>query len=96
MTVVAIAAALLAGAMIYQLSLSTATAYAVTAFVSDIDTDAGTITFEDADGNLWTVDSGEEWEIGDVATILLEDGGTPDKPEDDTIIFVEQSGFTLD
>lgn len=73
--------------------MEAATAYATAAFVACIDGE--TVTFEGSEGNQWAVDGADEWELGDLAILVMHDNGTPDDLEDDVILSAEYSGFAL-
>lgn len=63
------------------------------AVVVDIDAAADVVTVEDGEGLLWEFYGVEDWEIGDVAALLMDDSGTPDYILDDAIISATYAGI---
>ena len=68
--------------------------YALTTQVVEIDRDAGIVTVEDANGNLWEFEGVEDWEVGDCASMIMSDNGT-DAIFDDEILDIRYSNWTL-
>lgn len=68
--------------------------YALTTQVVEIDRDAGIVTVEDANGNLWEFEGVEDWEVGDCASMIMSDNGT-DTIFDDEILDIRYSNWTL-
>ena len=68
--------------------------YALTACVVEIDKDADVVTFEDYNGNLWTLEGVEDWEMGDCASLLMNNQATA-QIEDDVIRSAHYEGWTL-
>lgn len=95
LAVIAISAVTIAVAVWRYTDYEPFTAYPSAGYVVDIDIEWGTVTFEDADGFLWTIDGIGDWEFGDLAALLMHDNGTPDNVEDDIILSAVQSGFSL-
>lgn len=98
LVVISLSAAILALLEVYQtitsITMETVNVYTTAAFVAEIDQEL--VTFEDADGNQWSVDGFGEWEIGDLAVLLMQDSCTPDDLTDDEILTVEYSGFAIE
>ena len=55
-----------------------------------IQVNACSITFEDADGNLWGISYEPNYKVGDKVLITIETQGTWDTKEDDEIISVDK------
>ncbi len=51
--------------------------YALTTYVVEVDRDNDIVTCEDYNGNLWEFYGCEDWEVGDCASLLMNDQGTP-------------------
>lgn len=51
-----------------------------------------TVSFVDGAGNEWKIYGIEDWMLGDVAALLMDDNGTPEYIYDDSIILA-QYGF---
>ena len=67
------------------------TYYALTTVVVELETENDVVTCEDFNGNLWEFEGCEDWVIGDIASLLMNDKGT-EKIYDDTIIDTRYSG----
>lgn len=57
--------------------------YPLTTTVTEIDND--TVTVEDSNGNIWSFDGAEDWEVGDGCALIMDDNSTSEII-DDTII----------
>lgn len=68
--------------------------YALTTQVVEIDKVNDVVTVEDCNGNLWTFEGTEDWEIGDCASLIMVDNGTK-TIEDDVIVSTEYSNWIL-
>lgn len=68
--------------------------YALTTVVVEVDRDNDTVTCEDDTGNLWEFYGVEDWKIGDCASLLMNDQGTP-SIYDDAIEGARYSAWTL-
>lgn len=71
-----------------------ATTYALTTVVVETDTATDVVTCEDSNGNLWEFYGVEDWQVGDCASLLMNDQGTP-IIYDDTIEGARYSAWTL-
>lgn len=67
------------------------TYYVLTTVVVELDTENDVVICEDFNGNLWEFEGCEDWVIGDIASLLMNDKGT-EKIYDDTIIDTRYSG----
>ena len=68
--------------------------YALTAQVVKIDRAQDIVTVEDSVGNLWEFYGAEDWEIGDCASMVMDDMGT-DRIYDDEIVSAQYAAWTL-
>lgn len=68
--------------------------YALTVKVVSIDLENDLVTCEDCNGNLWQFFGVEDWEVGDSASLLMNDSGTPEI-WDDVIENVKYNNWTL-
>ena len=66
--------------------------YAMTAIVSDLDYAGDTVTVENATGFTWCFSGTEDWDIGDVASLVMDDNGT-EIIMDDLVVSVRYSGY---
>lgn len=57
--------------------------YPLSTTVTEINND--TVTVEDTNGNLWSFDGTEDWQVGDGCSLLMDSNGT-NNIEDDIII----------
>lgn len=67
--------------------------YALTAIISDVDKAADVIEATDHNGNVWTWEGCEDWEVGDVGSLLMYDNNTA-LIQDDIIIKAHYSGYS--
>lgn len=65
--------------------------YPLTALVVETDEAADTVSVEDYAGNLWSFEGAEDWFVGDFASLLMNDMGTP-LIFDDEIVSVRYAG----
>lgn len=63
--------------------------YPLTTIVTEIEND--TVTVEDSNGNLWSFDGAEDWEINDSCALIMNDNNTKDI-RDDVIISTRYQG----
>ncbi|MFQ9785915.1 MAG: hypothetical protein ACLRYF_04710 [Mediterraneibacter faecis] len=63
--------------------------YPLTTTVAEIKND--TVTVEDSNGNLWSFDGAEDWEINDSCALIMNDNNTKDI-RDDVIISTRYQG----
>ena len=63
--------------------------YPLTTTVTEINND--TVTVEDSNGNLWSFDGAEDWEINDSCALIMDDNNTKDI-RDDVIISTRYQG----
>lgn len=72
---------------------STDTLYPHTAVVSSIDCESDIVTVEDFNGNLWEFIGVEDWNCGDICSMIMDTKGTDDDITDDEIVSVKYSGY---
>ena len=65
--------------------------YPLTATVTEINND--TVTVEDTNGNLWSFNGAEDWQVGDGCALIMHDNSTSDI-RDDVIISTRYQGKT--
>lgn len=74
---------------------ATATEYATTGIVVEVD-DTGLITVEECNGNQWQFyDDSEDWYVNDICSMIMEDHNTK-LVYDDDIISTRYSGYVPD
>lgn len=66
--------------------------YALTTVVTEVNESTDTVVCVDATGNEWEFDGVEDWSIGDIASLAMNDKGTPEI-YDDEIINVKYGGW---
>lgn len=76
------------------LKLDNTNQYALTTVVSKIDTENDAVVCYDAAGNSWVFHGIEDWEVGDVCSMLMNDKGTAEI-YDDEIVSVRYGGHVL-
>lgn len=70
--------------------------YPLTAVVVDLDYDEDVLILEDGAELVWEFEGIEDFEIGDIVSLLMWDNNTPDSIYDDVILLVYYSGFSID
>lgn len=68
------------------------TTYPLTAFVTDIDRAADTVTVGTCTGITYTFKHVEDWEVGDIASLIMFDRLTP-YVSDDLILDIRYGGY---
>ena len=69
--------------------------YPTTMIVNELDYDENMVICIDFNGNEWAFEEIEDWCIGDIASMIMDDMGT-ESIYDDTIIMVRYSGYMED
>ena len=54
--------------------------------VDEIKLESDTVVFKDGAGFTWEFEGVEDWAVGDVAAMLMDDNGTPENILDDYVI----------
>ena len=68
--------------------------YALTAQIVETNRTQDVVTVKDSTGNLWEFYGVEDWEIGDCASMIMDDMGT-DRIYDDEIVSARYAAWTL-
>ena len=71
---------------------STHSVYPLTAHVVELDHDADVVVCVDWAGNGWEFYGVEDWQVGDFASLLMDDNGTPNTIYDDVITMTHYAG----
>lgn len=66
--------------------------YPATMIVDTIDRHNDVVVVRDGIGNLWEFDGVEDWEVGDVCAVIMNDNATPNNIYDDVIEQVRYCG----
>lgn len=66
--------------------------YPMTTVVVDVSEPNDTVTCRDFNGNLWQFSGVEDWVVGDVASLLMDDAGTP-MIKDDIVLDARYDGW---
>lgn len=66
--------------------------YPMAAMVCELEEENDLVVIEDFNGNLWEFDGVEDWMVGDVCAVLMNDNATPDNICDDVIEQVRYCG----
>ncbi len=72
-------------------ALATGTLYPATMEITNISDNV--VTMETATGHIFEMSGPEDYEIGDLVSLVMDDNGTPDDITDDSIISARYSGF---
>lgn len=83
---------LLAAVGIMSTMVSTAHIYPLYSVVTEVDKENDIVTVTDFNGNDWQFSGCEDWECGNIASLIMHDNGTPDI-YDDIIIKAEYNGW---
>ena len=59
--------------------------YALTTKVVELDRENDVVVCEDFNGNLWEFYGCEDWQIDDIASLLMDDNGTPTIYDDEIV-----------
>ena len=68
--------------------------YALTGVVVELTAKSNEVVVEDYNGNLWAFCGIEDWQVGDCASLLMDDQGT-DSVLDDVVLSARYSAWTL-
>ena len=66
--------------------------YALTTQVVQVDYENDVVVCQDFNGDLWEFEGCEDWLYGDIASMVMNDKGTPEK-YDDEIVSVRYGGW---
>ena len=67
--------------------------YPLTAQVVDLNREADTVTCVDGAGRMWAFCGVEDWQINDLASLLMDNNGTVKTIYDDIIIMAHYAGI---
>lgn len=70
--------------------------YALTVYVAEIDQAEDIVTYETHSGHRFEWQGVEDQEAGEVYSLMMDDNGTPETIEDDSIISVRYSGWSIE
>lgn len=73
------------------LAIVSGSIYPKAALVVNVDNTADIVTCEDFNGYLWQFEGVEDWQAGDIASMIMFDMGTK-KIDDDIVLSVKYSG----
>lgn len=65
--------------------IPTVNIYARMGAVVELNTEEDYFTIEDTSGNLWMIDNVEDWEVGDLCALAMNNVGTPSIYDDEII-----------
>ena len=66
--------------------------YPLTVQVVELDREADVVVCVDGAGNGWEFYGVEDWQVGDFASLLMDDNGTPEAIYDDVITMTHYAG----
>ena len=66
--------------------------YPLTVQVVELDREGDIVTCVDGAGNGWEFYGVEDWQVGDFASLLMDDNGTPENIYDDVITMAHYAG----
>lgn len=69
------------------------TLYARTAKIAEVDYGTGTITLVDGAGLVWQLTGCEDYDVGDLVSLLMSDAGTSESVLDDVIVSASYAGY---
>lgn len=61
--------------------------------VDEIDRAADVVYIKTCAGLVYSFEGVEDWMIGDLAAVIMDDNGTPDNVKDDIILTVKYAGY---
>ena len=67
--------------------------YPDAAIVTMVSEEFDTVFLKDANGMIWSFKGVEDWAAGDLASLIMDDMGTPETILDDQIISARYSGY---
>lgn len=70
--------------------------YALTVYVAEIDRAEDVVTYETHSGHRFEWQGVEDQETGEVYSLIMNDNGTPETIEDDSIISARYSGWSIE
>ena len=82
----------LALVLVSLFSVASAEIYPAVGVVTDLDYEHDLVIFEDYNQNLWIFEGIEDWDIGDIGALLMDDMET-ESIYDDVILLARYAGF---
>lgn len=82
----------LALVLVSLFSVASAEIYPAVGVVTDLDYEHDLVIFEDYNQNLWIFEGIEDWDIGDISALLMDDMET-ESIYDDMILLARYAGF---
>lgn len=82
----------LALVLVSLFSVASAEIYPAVGVVTDLDYEHDLVIFEDYNQNLWIFEGIEDWDIGDIGALLMDDMET-ESIYDDMILLARYAGF---
>ena len=82
----------LALVLVSLFSVASAEIYPAVGVVTDLDYENDLVIFEDYNQNLWIIEGIEDWDIGDIGALLMDDMET-ESIYDDMILLARYAGF---
>ena len=67
--------------------------YALTTQVVQVDYENNVVVCQDFNGNLWEFSDTEDWMYGDIASLVMNDMGTPEIYDDEIVAPPRYSGY---
>ena len=67
--------------------------YPLTAQVVEVNQENDLVACVDGAGNVWEFYGAEDWQMGDFASLLMDDNGTPETIYDDIITMAQYAGI---
>lgn len=89
-------AALLAMMQAGAIGSRTTHQYTLTVYVAEIDRAEDIVTYETHSGHRFEWQGVEDQETGEIYSLMMDDNGTPDTIEDDSIISARYSGWSIE
>lgn len=89
-------AALLAMMQAGAIGSRTTRQYTLTVYVAEIDRAEDIVTYETHSGHRFEWQGVEDQETGEVYSLMMDDDGTPETIEDDSIISARYSGWSIE
>lgn len=75
----------LCGVLMNQLLNPAANSYALTTKVVELNRENDVVVCENFNGNLWEFYGCEDWQLGDIASLLMDDNGTSTIYDDEIV-----------
>jgi len=80
-------------AFVGTLSKPVGNEYALTTQVVQVDYENDVVVCQDFNGNLWEFEGCEDWMYGDIASLVMNDMGTPEIYDDEIVAPPRYSGY---